>query len=178
MSSVSVAAAPTTFNDLELLQCAVRSKDDPSEAAICRAKLSAGSDPNSCNRAGQTALHVAAIWGAMGIGRALIDAGADVNPRNKISGGTPLMMAAGRNQTEFARLLLQSGADPMLQDEGGRLAYQQAEDSELRELLGGPSARLCAAAKEGSLAKVKAVASSQPELVVAKDGSGNNWFSE
>jgi ankyrin repeat protein len=161
------------FNDDSLLQCAVKSNQNPSLEASARAKLASGSDPNSCNRAGQTALHVAAIWGSMGVGRALIEAGADVNRRNKISGGTPLMMAANRDQTEFARILLASGADPTLADMGGNVAYEMAQNSDLRELLGGPSAKLCDAVEEGDLQKVMAVVSEKPELVVAKNGDGD-----
>ena len=52
------------------------------------------------------------------------------------------MMAAGRNQMEFACMLLENGADPMIKDQGGSVAYQNADDPELRELLGGPSATM------------------------------------
>jgi ankyrin repeat protein len=166
------------FNDGSLLRCAVQEKDEtgdeyPNQAAICRAKLAAGSDPNSCNHIGQTALHVAAIWGAMGVGRALVEAGADVNRRNNLNRGTPLMCAARRDQMEFAQMLLEHGADPMLQDEGGSVAYQLASDPALRELLGGPSGRLTEAVAAGDLAGVEQLASQYPELVGAKDGEGD-----
>ena len=42
----------------------------------CEAKLAMGADPNSANKMGQTALHVAAIWESMGVGAKLIEAGA------------------------------------------------------------------------------------------------------
>ena len=169
-----LAAAPrNTFDDDSLLQCAVQERENRGAGEIARAKLAAGSDPNSCNRAGQTALHVAAIWGSMGVGRALIEAGANVNSRNNINGGTPLMMAAGRNQMEFACMLLENGADPMIKDQGGSVAYQNADDPELRELLGGPSATMVNAVREGDLEKVQNIAKAQPDLMIAKDGSGN-----
>ena len=156
------------FNDESLIQCAVKD-----EVESCREKLASGSDPSSANPMGQTALHIAAIWGSMGVGALLIEAGATIEAANKMGGITPLMCAAQRGRTEFARLLLARGADPKTQDDSGRVAFMFAEDDELRELLGGPSGELCRAVRTGDPQKVEEVASRRPELVAAKDGSGN-----
>ena len=63
------------------------------------------------------------------------------------------MAAAGRDRAEFARMLLQYGAEPQLLDQGGRPAWQFTSDAELRVLLGGPSAELCDAVISGDLEK-------------------------
>ena len=122
------------FNDESLIKCAVED-----EVELCRKKLAAGSDPSSATPVGQTALHIAAIWGSVGVGALLIDAGATIEAHNDMGGITPLMCAAQRNRTEFARLLLARGADPKTQDESGRVAFMFAQDDELRKLLGAPA---------------------------------------
>jgi ankyrin repeat protein len=155
-------------NDESLIQCAVKD-----EADVCRQRLAAGSDPSSANPMGQSALHIAAIWGSMQVGELLIEAGATVEAHNKMGGITPLMCAAQRGRTEFARMLLSRGADPKTQDESGRVAFMFAEDDELRELLGGPSGELCRAVRTGDLQQVEDVTNRRPELVATTDGSGN-----
>ena len=85
---------------------------------------------------GQTALHIAGIWNAVEAGEVLIDLGADVNARNDMSGATPLHMAATRDRIEFCALLLTRGADPEIEDTGGRLAADMVTPgSKLEELL-------------------------------------------
>lgn len=165
------------FNDESLLKCGVQERELGQVAADeCRAKLLMGSDPNSCNRIGQTALHVAGIWGAVHVGRALVEGGADVDRRNNANPMgrlTPLMSAAGRNQIEFAQLLLEFGADPAARDDSGRAAWEHASDARLRVLLGGPSAELCEAVVEGDLSRVADLGNRKPQLLGAKDGDGN-----
>jgi len=52
--------------------------------------------------------------------KAFIDAGADVNARDKILGFTPLVLAAGWNQNpEVIKLLLDAGADVNARDKDG-----------------------------------------------------------
>ena len=58
--------------------------------------------------------------------------GANVNARNKMSSATPLMMAAQRGRAEFARFLIEKGADPLLQDDRDMYAHQFARDSTLK----------------------------------------------
>ena len=97
--------SPQSRNDVSILGCGL--KDDHFKL---KQKLDNGSSANSCNQMGQTALHVAAIWGAMKCGKLLVNHGANVNAKNKLSGGTPLMMAAQRGRIEFAKFLIQNGA--------------------------------------------------------------------
>ena len=130
-----------------------------------KAKLAMGADPNSANKMGQTALHVAAIWESMSVGAKLIEAGANVNARNNLCGATPLHMTAQRGRLEFAKMLLAHGADPMIPDDRGAPAHLFAEDPKLQELLGSPSDKLPVAVKNGTLQGRGLTVRSEPELV-------------
>jgi len=52
----------------------------------------------------------------------LIEAGADVNFQNRVSGGTPLHAAGGTRHYQIAYLLLEAGADPRINDSNGQNA--------------------------------------------------------
>ncbi|KAG7370711.1 ankyrin repeat domain protein [Nitzschia inconspicua] len=86
--------------------------------------------PDFCNHAGQTALHIAALWGHVDCVALLVsrDIGANPNVQNHITGATPLHLAIeGRKIREATRLslivdvLLEAGADKSMADNTGRL---------------------------------------------------------
>jgi ankyrin repeat protein len=89
-----------------------------------------GVSPNHCNSAGQTALHIAALWGHVDCVALLVskDIGANPNAQNFLTGATPLHMAAqSKKIKESTRLnlvidvLLEAGADKGLADNFGQL---------------------------------------------------------
>jgi ankyrin repeat protein len=100
-------------------------REDP--AAVSRLLIQAGADLNAQdNLSGNTALHEA--LDALTT-KVLIDAGADLNRRNK-DGQTALMLTL---DPEVTRVLLQAGADKTIRDQHGKTALDIAREFELTE---------------------------------------------
>ncbi|KAJ7325307.1 hypothetical protein JRQ81_018327 [Phrynocephalus forsythii] len=70
-------------------------------------------------------MRLCALTGKIDVATLIIDAGADVNIRDK-DGKTPLMVAALNNQEELVALLLERGADPDVKNEFGKGALEMA----------------------------------------------------
>jgi hypothetical protein len=104
-------------------------------------------DPSTPNGIGQTGLHVSSLWGNHQCVQVLIDAGADLNAQNTLTGATPLHFAAdddiGRGDPAgrrlCLRLLLAAGADKDIEDARGRRPYMNSTVPEIRVALGGPA---------------------------------------
>eukprot|EP00613_Pedinella_sp_CCMP2098_P052751 CAMPEP_0171891662 /NCGR_PEP_ID=MMETSP0992-20121227/44870_1 /TAXON_ID=483369 /ORGANISM="non described non described, Strain CCMP2098" /LENGTH=295 /DNA_ID=CAMNT_0012519035 /DNA_START=103 /DNA_END=986 /DNA_ORIENTATION=- len=99
-----------------------------------------GVDPSEGNSVGQTALHVACLWGNVEAAGCLISNEAGVNVRNDLTGGTPLHITvcspkALEGRLACAKLLLDAGADPLLEDKRSETAMAAAAE-ELGTLLG------------------------------------------
>jgi ankyrin repeat protein len=76
---------------------------------IVRSLVRAGGDVNACSGVTRaTALHSAARRGHVKIARALLEAGAAVNARDR-KGDTPLQRAINCRKNEVSRLLLERG---------------------------------------------------------------------
>merc|ERR1712070_49348 len=89
--------------------------------------LEAGVSVNTCNPMGQTALHIASMWGRTMSCQILIAAGANINQKNSemLGCGTPLHMTAmGRGEpakrAEAAKILVAAGADLKMGNLDGR----------------------------------------------------------
>jgi hypothetical protein len=96
------------------------------EADAVQALIDGGVDPSYANGVGQTALHVACLWGNIDVAKVLVKAGAKVNAVNGFSGAAPLHCAATENdrgnkegRKECIKLLMTAGADPNLRDMRG-----------------------------------------------------------
>ncbi|GMH78393.1 hypothetical protein TL16_g07784 [Triparma laevis f. inornata] len=96
-----------------------------------RQLLMAGAEVNYGNTVGQTALHIASLWGNASAVAALILAGANVNQKNTPTLGqqTAVHMCASRTTNPIGRLacaeaLVAGGTDLTLQNDQGMVAYQ------------------------------------------------------
>jgi len=94
--------------------------------------------PNHSNVVGQTALHIASLWGNVESVEILLKLDAEPNVTNNISGGTPLHVAVQSSKTPSirrvacARLLIEKGTDPNLKDnyENVALDYLDGDGSD------------------------------------------------
>lgn len=91
--------------------------------------------PTHGNGIGQTALHVAAMWGHVDVARYLIQAGANGNAANQLTRATPLHTAlfshktSAEQQAELAQLLVEEAqVDPVQEDSYGKAPIEYIHD--------------------------------------------------
>ncbi|XP_014673036.1 PREDICTED: putative ankyrin repeat protein RF_0381 [Priapulus caudatus] len=89
------------------------------EAAV-RMLLSHGANANAANSHGETSLYHATYCGKLNIMRLLLEAGADPNVAETMSGKMPLMMAVSKGDEAVVRMLLSHGADANVADSDRR----------------------------------------------------------
>lgn len=77
---------------------------------------------------GELPLHLAAAAGHATTLRALLDAGAGVDPRDQTTRGTPLMRAVDGHHRDAVSVLLAAGANPDQPDQEGRSARDRLAD--------------------------------------------------
>mmetsp|Transcript_39343 Transcript_39343/g.77045 ORF Transcript_39343/g.77045 Transcript_39343/m.77045 type:complete len:531 (+) Transcript_39343:99-1691(+) len=125
---------------------------DPNEILVLAQKndveaiktlLATGLSASAANGVGQTALHVACLWGNIEAAEELIKAGADCNVTNNFSGGTPLHCAATENdrgnkegRKACVAALIKAGADPEIRDFRAKKPAQYSTMDDVRALLG------------------------------------------
>jgi len=85
---------------------------------------------------GMTPLHMSARRGTTGVAEALLDAGADIDAKDK-GAETPLRRAVNCNQEQMVALLVARGADRLSIDKKGRIAVDAARTETMRILLVG-----------------------------------------
>jgi ankyrin repeat protein len=93
-----------------------------------RRLLAGGHPPDESGESGITALMWAARAGALDAITALLDAGADVNARDRNNRWTPLLHAIHKQQELAVSLLLERGADPDAAAPGGLTPLIMAAD--------------------------------------------------
>ena len=97
-------------------QTLIKRSDEPA----LRAALNAGLEPNQTNQNGWSLLMLAAVEGAVPLGRLLLDAGAGIDSSNR-HGETALSLAAQKGHLPFMKLLLEHGASPACKPHGEAL---------------------------------------------------------
>lgn len=130
-----VHAVPTLSSDEELHSLAMELMDPkctPNFMAWIQELLG---DPNNINFIHQwnkyprnaTPLYFAASFGLLEVVKSLVEAGADLNVQAGSFGGTALHAAAWRDHPAVVQLLLEVGADQMVEDENMMTAYDLAK---------------------------------------------------
>ncbi len=112
----------------KLLYNLVQDTNMPAEklAAKVKALVETGVDIDAqVEPVGDTALHMAALYGSPSAVKALLKVGAHVNVRSR-GGATPLHYAAAFGRLDTAKILLEHGADPLAQTSEGRTVIQEA----------------------------------------------------
>ena len=96
-------------------------------AEVAQYLLNHGADPEAMDaKYGSTALHTASFNGHLEVAMVLLDAGANVDARNK-NELTPLHYAASNGHVALARLFLERGADAYARSREGRTPLEKAE---------------------------------------------------
>ena len=118
-------APPPKPPDISLFEAALAGDLD-----AVKQHISAGTDLNlkdpNPNGGKDTALGIAAAFGKTDVAIALIEGGADVDPRNK-DGSTPLHSAAFLCYPEIVQALLDKGADKNARNNSGSTALESVE---------------------------------------------------
>lgn len=104
-ANISYAVAQESENGEKLLAAARKG-----DVATIKALLDAGTDVNSKNRYGATALSYAADKGNIEVVRLLLDRGADVDVKDSFYGATPMTWAVDKGYTEIVKALLDKGS--------------------------------------------------------------------
>ena len=100
--------------------------------------LQSGAAVSYANSVGQTALHIATLWGNASAVEALVQAGAAVDQVNDLGAQTPLHLLASRvgkqsntaNRILCAKTLIKAGCDLSKKNEDGAMAYQYLNGEE------------------------------------------------
>jgi|GEM_PF-3198954 len=101
--------------------------------AIVKTLLEIGAHPDGIQGQKNTPLYQAAFNGDLNMARLLIQGGANVNKQQK-DGSTPLHLATHReNRYDFAELLLQHGADPLISDNTSKTPLDYAREKGFTE---------------------------------------------
>jgi ankyrin repeat protein len=84
---------------------------------------------------GRLPLPTAAESGYDSLIRDLIRAGGDPNMKSGLNEDTPLILAAGKKQDKVVKMLLDNGADRMLENKFGDIALDVAEEKGYKEVI-------------------------------------------
>ncbi|XP_021912876.1 ankyrin repeat domain-containing protein 65-like isoform X2 [Zootermopsis nevadensis] len=82
-----------------------------SNMSVASCLVNSGVNPSASVAGGFTPIQAAAVHGDIDMCRFLINAGANVNTHDSLTGLSPLLAAAGKNYLDIATLLLDSGAN-------------------------------------------------------------------
>ena len=118
---------------------------------VIRELLSAGVNPDSPNPEGETALMLVVRTGQLDAAELLIDAGADVNAKERWAGQTALMWAGAQLQPAMVKLLLANGAEVNARSTVRQWSRKVSSEPRPKELAQGGLTPLMFAARTGCI---------------------------
>jgi hypothetical protein len=130
--------------------------------------LDGGLDVNGKNKAGWSALMIAASKGNMEMLSLLIEKGADVDEKNTQQGQTPLIFAAHWGHADVLRLLIEQGADVNIQMDDGWTALIDSismDKSDVAKILIESGADINVKSRDGWTALIAAAYKNNGEIV-------------
>jgi len=120
-----VSTPPPAPPSVDLLTAASKGDLDSVNQHIAAGTDLNQKDPKPTGK-GDNALGLAALFGHTSVSKALMDAGADLNAKNK-DGSTPLHIAAFLCRTEIVQLLIEKGADRNIKNNTGATALESVQ---------------------------------------------------
>ncbi|KAL6648855.1 hypothetical protein ACP70R_013079 [Stipagrostis hirtigluma subsp. patula] len=136
-------------------------------------------DPDAEDAQGRTAMHFAAGLGSEDCLRALAEAGADVDHRERAGGGlTPLHIAAGYGRAVGVRALLELGADPEAPDGQGRTPLELVQEVLGKMPKGNPAVLQQRLAIEAAAKELEKAVYEWAEVEKVVDGRGEGKWRE
>lgn len=105
------------------------------DAALVKRILAAGTNIDTRDSTGATALHIATFQHNVEVFKHLLDYGFDINAVIPSSGLTPLHYCVLTNNTIAAKFLLSNHADKTLKDKNGHTPLEQAIKGGKREMI-------------------------------------------
>lgn len=107
---------------------AAKKADEVALKRLVEAAAEDGRDVDAVDADGRTALLFVSGLGSEACVRLLAEAGADLDHRDRSGGLTALHMAAGYVRPDVAKLLMELGADPEVEDDRGRTPLDLAKE--------------------------------------------------
>lgn len=126
-----------TLGGITLLESAIISKnmEECSNEEMVKLLVENGADIEALGTLNMTPLMFAAQNGHLNIAKILINNGANIDTKNRITGATALVHASGSKNIEIAKLLLDNGADISIKGEGGFDAMSIAKEMNDKEMV-------------------------------------------
>ena len=133
-----VVDVPSATQVFERQQNALLGAAQRDDVVAIKNILQSGAAVSYANSVGQTALHIATLWGNASAVEALVQAGAAVDQVNDLGAQTPLHLLASRvgkqsntaNRILCAKTLIKAGCDLGKKNEDGVMAYQYLNGEE------------------------------------------------
>lgn len=134
MLAACVLLSSTAYALTDDEQVALSNAMDTGDVALVKNLIKSGSLNVNEPAMGWTWLHIAATKNQLEIAKVLVDNGADLSVRHRMTKATPLAQAALSGSTEVVKFLLSKGADPNVKLRANVSLLRAVRDQGLTEI--------------------------------------------